>query len=682
VDQGPIGDMQADNRRDASRNRGLSQHQGTLLDMERTKPRSRPRPIIRQGTWILAVISCASLAALWLAACGPTRGDDVAQDVPFGLGGKADGFCDPATQLCWPTEDQQAMKHLFRAQDELLTGDGDPAQAAQALVGSLQTLDHKLTDDERHLVADLANKALTLDENADEQTICDFLTAAQDAGVAHLTGLYVAAHSVPIGSVAAVTVDPKADGLGGQQDDYADGGLTTGMRDSLDQLRASGVVGQIYAFLFETTGVLDDLPPVASAAFPYEIPIEDQLETIIDHHQHAGIRASLIAGVEGLIPVAGLVLSFSHKQIMDFRNRARMTIEIAALYGIDIRQGSNLYLVTTSMIDEQTDHQVLEAVASNMALRLLAYAAVKKGVGHTVNELVREFLKVGIATLLDRMTSTGYVLAKKLVATQVEHSVASHVLAWLTLGVSVLLDAATTAYVVSRSGLDAAVVFRPWATGMMTTRADYLATDARRRCAALMVGGIIAADGQIDEPEKLLLAAQSGRCHHVGPAHSADSQWSCMSSDDAQTFVETTASVGWGDTQQYQTAMAEVDRCITETFRALPVQERLTIVGDMKVFAAVDGAITDEERARLDRYEEELTDGVGMTNLDLRDDHLAFIRRHIATLLVDGASRVPPDQAAIIEALPLTDRLPFLAQIPSDRIDLVHQVFGAKRHEQ
>jgi len=70
----------------------------------------------------------------------------------------------------------------------------------------------------------------------------------------------------------------------------------------------------------------------------------------------------------------------------------------------------------------------------------------------------------GVATLLDGMTSTGYALAKKLVASQVEHSVARHVLAWVILGVSVLLDAATTAYVASRSGLDAAVVFRPWAS--------------------------------------------------------------------------------------------------------------------------------------------------------------------------------------------------------------------------
>ncbi|MCD6498497.1 MAG: hypothetical protein J7M25_09395 [Deltaproteobacteria bacterium] len=130
------------------------------------------------------------------------------------------------------------------------------------------------------------------------------------------------------------------------------------------------------------------------------------------------------------------------------------------------------------------------------------------------------------------MTSTGYALAKKLVASQVEYSVARHLLAWVILGVSVLLDAATTAYVASRSGLDAAVVFRPWATGM--------------------------------------------------------------------------------------------------------------------------------------------------TNMDLRDDHLAFVRRHIETLLVDGAERVPQDQAAIIDSLHLTDKLFFLDQVPSDRIGLVEQVFGGR----
>ncbi len=63
---------------------------------------------------LLGVIVMAGLVSLAIGVgCSAETGDDPGIPAPeFGLGGKADGdLCDPAADLCWPT-DQQAIQQI------------------------------------------------------------------------------------------------------------------------------------------------------------------------------------------------------------------------------------------------------------------------------------------------------------------------------------------------------------------------------------------------------------------------------------------------------------------------------------------------------------------------------------------------------------------------------------------
>jgi hypothetical protein len=154
-----------------------------------------------------------------------------------------------------------------------------------------------------------------------------------------LVGTYVAAYVVPVGAKADATLKGAADDPSGLSEELPEAGISEGMRESLDMLRNAGVFGKLYAFLFEHTGILDRDYPLFDEVFPFSEPREDRLERIIELRQLVAARDAAISGAESQIPVARIVVSCSHRKLLDFRNKMRLGIEIASLYGIDIREG-------------------------------------------------------------------------------------------------------------------------------------------------------------------------------------------------------------------------------------------------------------------------------------------------------------------------------------------------------
>jgi len=600
------------------------------------------------------------MGCTWGTGCAPGAGDG--GDIPapeFGLGGKADGdLCDPTADLCWPTAQQAAIRTVLTGQDRLLLGVGDARANAQLMVTGLQALTIKLTAEESDALATLPLLADGLATDASEAERQAFLTAAQDAVAGRLIAHYVSALSVPVGSAAEAESVGKADDFGAEADPGTRTDLTEGMRESLELLRGSGVAGKLYALMFEQLGNLDDLPTLFDEAFPFSEPRELRVQRIIDHYQLASAGASVVAGVEGLIPVAGIVISFSHKTIMDFRIRARLTLEIAMLYGVDVREGQNLFFVASTMMGLFSAADARIVMASNLGLRLLANAGFKYGMGTTLNAVVRTLATRGVAAMLTHMGQKGAELAASAVARTAGTRAAHQILGYLTLGLTVVVDAAASAYLTTRTAQDAHAAFRPWAAGMTTFGAEHLAAPEDRRCAALALGDLISADGVVDPAEQQLLAAHLGRAAWVG----GDWQWFA---DEVASRALEAAGVDLPGTPANTQARQEAEGCLADRWRALPSEQRLAALSDLYTVAAVDGVLDAAELERYAVYESLLLDGVGLTNFDLREEHLDLMRQVITVLLATPDDVLPADQVEAVQSIPLEDRLEFLTQVPA-----------------
>ncbi len=622
-------------------------------------------------TKTLALCLALSLSALTIGpgCTTPTGGDDEPIPAPeFGLGGKADGnLCDPAADLCWPTHQQDSIRAVITAQDRLLLGIGDARVNARQLVAGIEELTIKLTEAELEALPELSAEAEALAPDAGETDRQAFLGAAHDAITERLIAHYVSALAVPVGSAAEAEEAGKADDFGDQADPGTRDDLSEGMRESLQLLRDAGVAGKLYALMFEQLGGLDDLPPLFDEAFPFSEPREDRVERILDHYQLASAGAAAVAGVEGLIPVAGIVISFSHKTVMDFRIRARLSLEIAALYGVDVREGLNLFLVASTMMGLLDTADARTVMGTSFGIRMLANIAFKYGVGTSVNAVVRSLATRVVASLLTHMGRKGAELAASATARTAATRVAHQILGYLTLGLTVVVDAAASAYLATNVGHDAHAMFRPWAVGMTTTAARYLATPEDRRCAALALGDLILADGTADATEQQLLAAHLGRAAWVdgaggGGSGSGDWQWF---GDEHHQRAQEAAGVGLPGTAANLQARQEVEQCLTR-WRDLASAERLTVLSDLYTMASVDGEHHAAELERYALYESLLVDGAGLTNRDLRESHLALMRQVITTLLVSAEEAVPEDQVETVQSLPTDARLEFLTQVPAN----------------
>ncbi len=605
---------------------------------------------------VLGVLLACSLGG----GCTAGGGDDGDFPAPeFGLGGKADGdLCDPSADLCWPTHQQVSIRRVLTGQDRLLLGVGDAQANAQLMVSGLGELAIKLTAEESEALVGLSGLADGLAVDAGEGERQAFLIAAQDGLAGRLVAHYVSALSVGVGSAADAENIGKADDFGAQADPGTRTDLTEGMRESLDLLRQSGVAGKLYALMFEQLGNLDDLPALFDEVFPFSEPREQRVQRIVDHYQLASAGASVIAGMEGLIPVAGIVISFSHKTVMDFRIRARLTLEIAMLYGVDVRQGQNLFFVASTMMGLFSAADARTVMASNLGVRLLAAAAFKYGVGTGLNSVVRTLATRGVAAMIIHMGQKGAELAAAAAARTASTRAMHQILGYLTLGMSVVVDAAATAYLTTRTAEDAHAAFRPWGAGMTTYAAAYLTTPEDRRCAALALGDLISADGTVDATEQQLLAA------HLGRAAWVDGDWQWFAGEVQQRALEA-AGVGLPGAPVNAQARQEAEACAFDRWRGLAPEERLAWLSDLYTMAGVDGAFDPAELERYSVYESLLVDGTGLTNFDLREEHLDLMRRVITVQLVTPDDVLPADQVETVQALPMHARLEFLSQVPA-----------------
>lgn len=590
-----------------------------------------------------------------LACANPT--DAPVQEPVHALGGKADAVCRPSPEpyldMCWPTAHGAAMRRILNAEDRLLAALGDARVDAMGLVEALDQVADRLHDSELVAVDRLRGDAEALASDAAPETRHAFLADAHAGVLDRLIGTFVAAHVVPI---AASATAGSADSGGSSSLPRRDV-FTPGVRQSLDLLRGQGAFGQLYAFLFEHSGVLEDLPELDDEVFPFSEPREDRARRIIEHYQWAAAGAALISGVEGAIPVAGIVVSFGHRQWMDFRNRMRMGIALAALYGIDVREDLNLLLVASAVMGATRIPEARAAVVASFVLRTVAYLYARS-IGATVQSMLARLVR----TLLARMTVESARLAAAATARTAASSVSSQVLGLVSFGLSILADAALSSRQIGILGDSVAAAVRPWGSALPTEGAAYCAPEGQI-CAALMLGDLAWADGELTSSEVDLLAA-----HLARPVYQ-DGEWWQNTAPTIAFLAREAGRTAPADRAARRDARDELEGCARE-WRSLDEFERLTALSNAYTMILVDGEVSGEEQERYDVMLDAIGDRWGWSG-DLRDEHLETMHTALETLLIAPEDLVPEEQAEGVASLTVYDRLPFLTEVSPDAHDTV-----------
>jgi len=605
-----------------------------------------PADALRPNLPMRSTAALLVLMALGQSACAAPAGTSASDEPPeFGLGGgKADeGGCDAAAELCWNAEDSWAMRRYLSRQDALLLGVGDAVATGSELVDSLVALSHKLDPDELAALADGQARIAALEGSSDEERAI-FVADVHRGVASRIVTAYMSAYAAPLGQSAASGIAGSADGAGDGAGLPEAEGLTEGMRQSLQVLRENGAMGYAYALLLEHTGVLDQPYEPWDETFPFSEPREARAERIIDRAMWASGRSSAIAGVEGLIPYVGIPLSFSHEVVSQFRLRARMTFELAALYGIDIREGDNLLLVVGVMLSAWELPELRALMAGNLGLPIVSWAIIRVGGAIAVRAMIRRLILAAIAQMLTRLGERGAEMAARLAVRAAARSGGRQLLGWITFGAAILGDVLFDGLTTRAIGGHSRIVLEPWGTGMLTERAVWLADSRTRDCAAVALGEVMRADGSSGVAEERLLAGHLSRSFWMGE------RWTPLA---AQSDVRAQArAAAAADPRTH----AGVD-CLGDRLVGTSREERLSALSWLLTMAAVDGRVGAEERALFDRLADDLRgDAWFGDGAELEPSHLDAVASRVETVFVPQGERAELGEVGLDDLVDQLDR--------------------------
>ncbi len=575
------------------------------------------------------------LVVLALGCTAPVEPAEGTQEVEFGIGDKADGTCDPSALLCWRRDDEDALRRYFRAQDDLLIGAGDDGERARALLHAIDDVAHKLTPEEAAELPALRARAAALGQAAGDDERASLVVDVHQRVAGRVATGYLSAHVVPLG--ASVAGSPADDGT----DDYGEPPSVLDDPDvieSLATLRDSGPFGYVYALMMEHTGVLDMDVEVWNEEFPFSEPREDRVSRIIDRYVGQVTRTEILVNLESLIPYAGIPLSVSHGLIANFRIRIRMAIEIAAAYGIDIREGQNLLLVTGAVLSAMDIPELRGLFGGIFALPALAKIAVRVGGLLDPRAVLRRLVRRMVDRLVQRLVREGASLAARATGRAVAVGTGRQVLGYATLGLTMVADVVLTRTVTRGVGEHVDATIRPWGEGMLTENGAIVADQEGALCVARMMGAAALADGEITDAERHLIAA-----------HMSRSVW------DGGGFWPLAYSVGYAS---QAAAIADGVRegsfegCLEDRYYGIERGDRMAVLSWLLTLFAVDGEISAAEDERFASAVDLLRGDHWFGDGDaIEDAHLASMRARIETSLISADPLLDDDARELLPDL-------------------------------
>jgi len=574
------------------------------------------------------------LLLLWGAACAlPSDAEGPATEVEFGLGDKADGGgCDPRAPLCWPREDGAALRSYMSAQDTLLVGAGDDGEAARTLVRALDEISHKLEPTEADALPALRARAASLGSNVDEDERIALVLDVHEEAAERIATMYFAAHAVPLGASA----DDSAD-EGSSSSELPRAVDDPDVIESLAMLRESGPFGYVYALMIEHTGVLNVDARVWDEDFPFSEPREQRVERIVDRYTNLSTRDEVISNLESLIPYAGIPLSIGHSAIAQFRHRMRMGIEIAGIYGIDVREGQNLLLVTGTLMGTLEIPGLRGLFGGIYALPALARLVVRVGRVFDPRALLRQLMRRLIDRFLAVLFREGAELTARVAARSVAVGVSRQVLGYATLGLAMIGDVLLTRALTRGIGEHLEATMHPWGVGMLEEDGALL-LDGGAACIADALGGAMGVDGEIHPDERALLTA------HLSRRVWQEGRW--------RSLADITSLRAQADDAAYGAARGSLGECFVDDLHGGPRRDRLAALSWVLTMLAIDGELTlAEQRAWGDAVDALRGDAWFGDGEELEEAHLDAMRARIEVTLVSPEAILDDETLALLPDL-------------------------------
>jgi hypothetical protein len=611
------------------------------------------------------------LLGAMLGACAAPAGDDpsAAEDeLDFGLGAKADeGGCDRASDLCWTTEDADALRLMMRVENDVLLQEGHMPTALGTIVDLAHQVEHKLNEGERAELARLDAEIAALPSDMPSEDAIGLLADLEQSVLRRVEAAHYAANMVPVGRQAEADLagsadDPSAGG-GASAPSPASRFYTPGMHESLELLRDNGALGKAYAWMLEASGVLERDYAVLNATnfgtydpdhdivIPLGISRDEQVDRIIDHHKWAAAQIGVVAGAESLIPIAGVPISIAHETYKLFQLHAQMAFEIAAVHGWDIRDGRNLFTVSLMVMTVGTLTEIADVFAANAVLPLIArQVAFRLGVTLPLHELEKQLAQRSISLLVRIFARESQEAIASAALREGARGLGRQVLGWATLGLAVLasgaLDYAATVYV----GRHVETIAKRWFADVMMDGTSYLSAPAPRDCMFQALSAMAWADGAVAEREKNLFMAMLTKPYRVD-----ERTW--LHLDSAERVRQ---SRGFAEAGRRNT-MGDVLTCMGNQFQRSMPRHRMAMLAHLYAMANVDTAEHAEERGFYDRLMAEV-DGQGwFDGSELDIEQMSYVERSVYVTIYPGVVDVAPEHREATQAILPEDMLPFLA---------------------
>ena len=594
-----------------------------------------------------------------MPACGGGADDDGEDPIEFGLGGKADAVCDAEADLCWNDDDAAAMRELLRAQDDVVLGVA-PKHSARHVLDMARGLRHKLTAEE---IAGLDAAEREIDGLADDDIdgAVAAITTMQETALRRMVGTYYAAHMVPVGQAADA---------GGKFDDTDDSspddataveGITPGMQESLQLLRDSGVTGIAIVEMYKMTGVLDrnyelvnainfgEFDAVSGNIIPRGISREAKVELIISKYRKAAGWVGAGSGLVGLVPIAGIPLSISGETIALFKLHAQMSFEIASVYGWDIREGNNLFIMSTMFMSETALAEIGDVLASNVLVPILAKrVATKLGIELSV-DIAKQIANRSVSNLMQFFSRKAQQELAEAALEAGAKGVGKQLLGWATLGLTVLVSAGFDYVTTDLLGRHMAIVSKRWMHDLLMEGTSYLSMPHARDCAMRAMAAVAWEDEELSDEERNLFMAFLAK-----PYNADEESWFHLDSSEKQRQGAMVAAWPVEDTEE------AVKECLEDEFQDSLAQHRVSLLSHIYAMVNIDQHYTDGERAFYEDIRDGL-DGSGWFDGDAIDEvRMDYVERAIHITLNPNTIEVSSELREVTETLLVGDVLPYI----------------------
>ena len=624
------------------------------------------------------------ISASVLAGGCRTTDDEPTGDEPFALGGKADAACPSDATLCWSGDDVEVAKAMLELKDKVLFGE-QPKASLMALVEHVNYLEHKLTDAQLESLDDIVAMAAQLpdgdveipeverDENGEVGPLppghyrdAALVLAKLEAEITgDLMGAYIAANMVPLGQYSDGAINGKADDANpGEEQEFSDiEGITPDMQHSLQLMYDSGVIGAAMVSMYRATGVLShDYEVINAQNFgevidadgrirPSGMTREAKAEHIIRKYTAASAAVGAGAGVVSLVPIAGTALSITGETFLLLKLHAQMAFEIAAVYGWDIREGDNLYLLSMLLMGEGLATEAADVFISNFVVPVIAKRIAAK-FGVTLGaDVARNVANRSIGLLVQFFSRK----AQERIATEAlegtARGIGQTILGWATLGAAVLVSASVDAVVTWRLGKSVEVMSKKWLSDLMFEGSTYLSGNAARDCAFRGMAAMAWRDGEVSEEEKNLFVA------FLAKPYALDEQtWFLLQEDEVQRQAAMLAS--WTEAD----SLDDTRVCLEDRFQGSSASHRVSLLGHLYSTMLIDGVTTDDEQALYASYRDGL-DGDGWFDGDAIDNaEMDYVERSLFLTANPGIviREMAPEHTELAEDLLTRDVFEFL----------------------